>query len=53
MEQIYTYEENIYYFLKNGMSNIIINAEDQIKIISNEFECIIKFGNAVFFGFIF
>ena len=47
MEQIYTYEDNIYYFLKNGMSNIIINAEDQIKIISNEFEYIIKFGNKI------
>ena len=27
MEEIYTYEDNVYYFIKNGMSNILIYLE--------------------------
>ena len=44
MEEIYTYDENIYFFIKNGMSNIIMYVENQLKTLCNEFYDVVKNG---------
>ena len=46
-EEIYTYNEDIYFFIKNGMSNLIIYAEKQIETLTNEFGTIVKKGNII------
>ena len=44
ISEIYTYDDNIYFFLKNGMSNLLIYAEKLIKLLTNEFYHIVKSG---------
>ena len=44
MEEVYTYDDNIYFFIKNGMSNLIIYAEKQLKILTDEFYNVVKNG---------
>ena len=46
-KEIYSYEDNVYYFLKNGMSNLIISSEDQIQTLSNEFYSIVNTGHLI------
>ena len=45
--EIYSYEDNVYYFLKNGMSNLIISSEDQILTLTNEFYSIVNTGHII------
>ena len=47
MKEIYTYDDNVYYFIKNGMSNLLISSENQIKAITEEFHNIIKSGHSI------
>ena len=47
MKEIYTYEDDIYFFIKNGMSNIIINFEKLMETLSDEFYHIVKSGNII------
>ena len=44
MDEIYTFDENVYYFIKNGMSNLLISAEDLIKTLTEEFYNVTKNG---------
>jgi len=44
-EEMYTYEDNIYFFIKNGMSNLLLNSEDQMQILTNEFYSVVKKGH--------
>ena len=44
MEEVYTYDESIYFFIKNGMSNIIIYVENLLKTLTNEFYDVVKNG---------
>ena len=37
MNEIYTFNENVYYFIKNGKSNLLISAENLIKTLTDEF----------------
>ena len=45
--EIYTYEDNVYYFTKNGMSNLIICSEDQIHTLTSEFYSIVNTGHFI------
>ena len=49
MEEIYTYEDNVYYFLKNGMSNLLIYLEIQIELLTKEFDQTVKNGHKIIF----
>ena len=44
-EEIYTYEDNIYFFIKNGMSNLLLCSEEQMQILTNEFYSVVKKGH--------
>ena len=46
-KDIYTYDDNVYYFIKNGMSNLLICSEDQIKLLTDEFNNTIKNGHNI------
>ena len=46
-KEIYTYEDNVYYFIKNGMSNLIISSEDQIHTLTDEFYSIVNTGHLI------
>ena len=37
-DEIFTYDDNVYYFIKNGMSNLIIESEKQMKLLTDLFE---------------
>ena len=47
MNKIATFEDNVYYFIKNGMSNLLIYAENQIKVLTEEFNNIIQNGYTI------
>ena len=47
MEEIYTYEDNVYYFIKNGMSKILIASSDLIDLLVDESYHVIKKGHLV------
>jgi hypothetical protein len=47
MEEVYTYEDNIYYFIKNGMSKILMASKDFITKMVDEFYEVIKNGNHI------
>jgi hypothetical protein len=46
-DKIYTYDDNVYYFIKNGMSNIIIHSETLLETLTKEFYEIVKKGNLI------
>ena len=50
IDDIYTYDENIYFFIKNGMSNLLIYSENLIEILANEFYHTVKNGNNLIFA---
>ena len=37
LEDIYQYEDDVYYFMRNGLSNLIMSCEDQMLIIIDKF----------------
>ena len=45
MEEIYQYSDDVYYFLKNGMSNLLIISEEQMWTLSEKFEHKIESGH--------
>ena len=47
IKEIYTYEDDVYYFIKNGMSNILIYTEELMELLTNQFLNIIKNGNII------
>ena len=47
MEEIYQYNDDVYYFLKNGMSNLLISSEQQMLTISRKFNEKIKVGQNI------
>ena len=47
MEEIYQYNDNVFYFLKNGMSNLLISSETQMWKITTEFQEKIKSGHLI------
>ena len=49
IEDIYNFEDNVYFFIKNAMSNLLIYSEYQIKLLTNEFYEIVKSGNKIIF----
>ena len=38
MEEIYQYNQDVYYFLKNGMSNLLISSERQMWTLTEKIE---------------
>ena len=46
-KELYTYDDSVYFFLKNGMSNIIICLEDQMEILTKQFNTIVKSGHII------
>ena len=44
MDKMYTYNENVYYFIKNGMSNLLISSENLLKTLTEEFYNVVKKG---------
>ena len=44
-EEIYTYEDNIYFFIKNGMSNLLMCSEEQMQILTNDFYSVVHKGH--------
>jgi len=51
IDKIFTYDDNVYYFLKNGMSNLIIESGKQMKILTDLFEQKTKLVLMIFFSF--
>ena len=47
IDKIFTYDDNVYYFLKNGMSNLIIESGKQMKILTDLFEQKTKSGKTL------
>ena len=47
MEEIYQYQDDVYYFLKNGMSNLLISSEDQMWTLTEKFKEKIKYGHRI------
>ena len=43
-EDIITYDDNVYYFLKNGLTNILMNAENQVLVLSKNFTAVTNKG---------
>ena len=37
-DKIFSYDDNVYYFIKNGMSNLIIESGEQIELLTDLFE---------------
>ena len=46
-DKIYIYDDNVYYFIKNGMSNLIIESENQMKSLKDLFQDKTKNGEIV------
>ena len=42
LDSIYQYDDNVYYFMRNGMSDLIMSCEDQMFIITKKFSDKIK-----------
>ena len=66
LDEIYTYDDNVYYFIKNGMSNLIVESEKQMNLLTNLFSdktkyakiisiicCVVNFILYILFYFIF
>ena len=47
MEEIYQYQDDVYYFLKNGMSNLLISSENQMWTLTEKFQEKIKYGHNI------
>ena len=47
MDEIFSYDDNVYYFFKNGMSNLIIESEDQMTTLKDLFEDKTKNGEII------
>ena len=47
MEEIYHYDDDVYYFLKNGLSNLLISSEKQMYTLTEKFEEKIKYGQNI------
>ena len=47
MEDIYQYDDDIYYFTKNGMSNLLISSEKQMWTLTEKFEEKIESGHHI------
>ena len=45
IKEIYQYNSDVYYFLKNGMSNLLINSEKQAWVLTEKFQENIKSGH--------
>ena len=46
-DEIFSYNDNVYYFTRNGMSNLIIESEKQMKLLTNLFEKGTKHGEII------
>ena len=46
-DKIYIYEDNVYYFIRNGMSELIISSEKQMELLTNLFSDKTKNGKIV------
>ena len=46
-DKIYIYDDNVYYFIKNGMSNLIIESEKQMTLLTNLFSDKTKLGKII------
>jgi len=44
-DEIYYYNDDVYYFLKNGMSNLLISSEEQMWTLTEKFQDKIKEGH--------
>ena len=44
MEDIYQYDDDVYYFMRNGLSSLIMSCEDQMLILTDKFTEKIKSG---------
>ena len=44
MEDIYQYDDDVYYFMRNGLSSLIMSCEDQMLILTDKFREKIKSG---------
>ena len=51
MEEIYQYNQDVYYFLKNGMSNLLISSERQMWTLTEKIEEKIKSGYNIMINF--
>ena len=38
LDKIFSFDDNVYYFIKNGMSNVIMESENQMKTLTDLFE---------------
>jgi len=47
MNDIYQYDDHVYYFIKNGMSNLLICSENQIWALTEKFHEKIEFGHLI------
>ena len=47
MEEIYQYDDHVYYFIKNGMSNLLIFSEEQIWTLIEKFHEKIDVGHTI------
>ena len=47
MNEIYHYQDDVYYFIKNGMSNLLISSEEQMWTLTEKFEERVKYGHAI------
>ena len=47
MEEIYNYDNDVYYFLKNGMSNLLISSERQMWTLTEKLKEKIKSGHNI------
>jgi len=47
MKDIYQYDEDVYYFTKNGMSNLLISSEKQMWTLTEKFEEKIESGHHI------
>ena len=45
--EIYYYNDHVYYFLKNGMSNLLISSENQMWTLTEKFQLKIKEGHHI------
>ena len=44
-KEIYTYDDYIYFFIKNGMSNLLMCSKEQMQILTNEFYSVVQKGH--------
>ena len=38
IDEIYNYDDNVYYFIKNGMSNLVVESEKQMALLTDLFD---------------